>query len=502
MGGRSWLIAVALGLVSIGCQSGAQRAPASDTPQNVPTTAKSWQAPTTEASTTGPAIPDAAVVVEPGDDLALLAREHPDGTIFFLRSGVHRIDTVVPRPNQSFLGEAGAVVSGARVVRDFEPRGDRWVARQSPAGIEERGKCEDDRPCTLAEELFLDGQPLRRVNSASEVKAGTWYFDLEKEEVLLSVDPTGLLVEMSYVTTAFDRGSTGVTIRGLVIEKFASPGQFGAIMPDKEWTIEGNEIRFNHAIGIKVASGNLVRDNYIHHNGQFGLGGGGTGSVIEGNEIAGNNTAGFSPFWGAGGTKFVHTQDLVVRNNLVYGNGGPGLWTDGRNERVLYEGNTVMDNAFSGIKHELAGSAIIRDNVVLRNGFDHPVPLRGAGILVRESSGVEIVGNLLEGNVDALILFHDADRKNEIGVQLENVIVQGNIFVLGDGLVGYKGDLPGDPILEGNLIFEGNTYVVPEGHRQFLDNGNRFDFRGWVESGRELGAHRVDSLEEAEALAK
>jgi parallel beta-helix repeat protein len=484
--------AATLLLLLAGCQPSRQDPPASDTSLSIPTTPMSWK------PTVSP-IPDSAVVVEPADDLAQMAAEQPEGTTFFVRSGIHRIDTVVPRAGQTFLGEAGTVLSGARLVEGFEQRGEHWVAPQTPAGIEERGECESERPCKLAEELFVDGQPLRRVGSRAEVSTATWFFDLQNHEVVLSSDPTGAQVEMSRVGTAFDRGHRGVTIRGLVIEKFASPAQFAAVMPDKEWTIEGSEIRFNHGIAVKVAAGDIIRDNYIHHNGQFGLAGGGIDSLIENNEIAANNTAGFSAGWGAGGAKFVRTQNLVVRGNLVYANRGPGLWTDGSNENVLYEENVVRDNAHSGIKHELGGSATIRDNQILGNGFAHPADLRGAGILVRESSGVEIVGNFIVGNADALILLHDADRKNEIGARLDDVKVLSNVLALDGGHVGYTGDLPGAPILDGNLVFEGNTYVVDDGARLFLDDGDRFDFETWAESGREMGAVRVESLEEVES---
>lgn len=487
--------AVAILLISlVGCQSRQPGPSVSETPlsASIPTTR--WQPPATATP-----IPDSAVVVEPGHDVARIAAEHPDDTTFFLRTGTHRIDTVTPKTGQVFLGEPGAVVSGAQLVDGFEKRDEFWVAAQTPAGIEERGECESDRLCRLAEDLFVDGQILRRVGSLSEVETGTWFFDLESEEVFISTNPSGSIVEISLVQTAFDSGHTGVTIRGLVIEMFASPAQFAAIMPDKEWTIEGNEIRFNHAIAIKVAADNEIRNNYIHHNGQFGLAGGGVGSLIEGNEIAANNTAGYSALWAAGGAKFVHTQDLVVRGNLVYSNGGPGLWTDGPNENVLYEENVVSDNAHAGIKHELGGSAMIRNNEILRNGFAHGVELRGSGILIRESSGVEVVGNMVAGNVDALILLHDRNRNNEIGARLDDVTVRGNVFSLDGGHVGYTGDLPGSPILDGILVFEENTYVVEDGDRLFLDDGDRFEFTRWVESGRESGAVRFDSLEAAES---
>ena len=87
-----------------------------------------------------------------------------------------------------------------------------------------------------------------------------------------------------------------------------------------------------------------MRKNYIHHNGQLGLAAAGNGIIVEDNEIAYNNTHGFSYWWEAGGTKFVRTENLIVRRNHSHHNIGPGLWTDGNNLNTLYEHNRVTDN--------------------------------------------------------------------------------------------------------------------------------------------------------------
>ena len=81
-----------------------------------------------------------------------------------------------------------------------------------------------------------------------------------------------------------------------------------------------------------------------------------SGIVVEGNEIAYNNEAGFNPEWEAGGTKFWATTNLVVRNNHVHHNFGPGLWADNDNVGALYEGNIVEDNDWAGIFHEISYS--------------------------------------------------------------------------------------------------------------------------------------------------
>src|SRR5690606_14643000 len=126
-----------------------------------------------------------------------------------------------------------------------------------------------------------------------------------------------------------------------------------------------------------------VRNNQVLEQGQLGIGGVGDNVLIAGNEVAWNNTAGFRWGWEAGGSKFARTHDLVVRNNHVHDNNGPGLWTDIANTRTLYEGNRVEDNTGPGIFHEISYDAVIRNNTVRRNARGITGSYSGAaGILV------------------------------------------------------------------------------------------------------------------------
>lgn len=253
------------------------------------------------------------------------------------------------------------------------------------------------------------------------------------------------------------------------------------------WRIIGNEIRWNHGPGLFAGTDLRVSDNYFHHNGQFAIAGGGVNSVYERNEIAYNHLGDFSFLWAAGGTKFVHTTGLVLRDNYVHDNAGPGLWLDGYNDDSTIEENRVVDNLGSGIKLEINGSAIVKDNVVTGNAFGNPNRWRGAGIMIRESGPVEVVGNRLEGNKDALILHQDDDRENETGNHLHDVWVHENVIAL-DGLVGYFGDIPFDAIVDVDLLFEDNTYTGSAAADSFLDHGRTVEFATWQERGRDRGS--------------
>ena len=109
--------------------------------------------------------------------------------------------------------------------------------------------------------------------------------------------------------TAFEPSANYVTVSGLVVERYASVAQQGAINGDSRvgWVVTNNDVRWNHGAAIRVGAGGQVRSNYARNNGQLGIIGEGDNVVIENNDIGNNNTAKFWANWEAGGTKFVGT---------------------------------------------------------------------------------------------------------------------------------------------------------------------------------------------------
>jgi hypothetical protein len=366
---------------------------------------------------TSPPAPDCqgtATIICPGDSIAARVAAAPEGTAFYLRPGIHRLQQFSPKAGQSFSGDPGAVLSGARVLTEWRQEGPYWVhGGQTQEGeVRLASSCEAAHPgCALPEQLFIDDSVREHVTSLGAVAPGTWYLDYATDTVYIAESPAGKRVEISVLPWAVFSAAPNVTIEHLVIEKYASPAQLGAIGytgPGPGWVVRNNEVRWNHGAGIRLASGMQVLGNFIHHQGQLGLGGPGRDVLVEGNEISYNNTAGFGPGEQAeaGAAKFVATEGLVVRGNHSHHNHGPGFWTDIDNVGTTYEDNVVEDNDWRGIFHEISYAAVIRYNTVRRNGFHFPgvlFPFDGAGILVSNSSGVEIYGNTVEDNLNAIM---------------------------------------------------------------------------------------------------
>jgi hypothetical protein len=357
--------------------------------------------------------------VRPEDDLQMLVSTNPPGTTFLIRAGVHRLQSAVPRSGDSFIGEQGAVLSGAMQLTSFRQQDVYWTG-QAPARMSESedrqsaalAKCLPAHPaCGLPEDLFVDNTPLERVSDLAAVFSGKWYLDYSSGTVYLADDPRGRLVEMSIARHAFSGSAANVTIRGLVIEKYANPDQTGAINALGDpgpcghlWVIEKNEVRLNHGGGVKLCDAQMT-GNYVHGNGQIGVIGVGDNEVVQLNEIAANNYAGYDYRWEAGGARFAGVHNLVVRSNDVHDNGGPGLRTDSGSMKVLYEHNRTRHNLVAGISHEVSFDAVIRNNTIENDGYDpqHSSPWYGAGIEILGSPNVDIYGNTITNCMNGII---------------------------------------------------------------------------------------------------
>ena len=145
------------------------------------------------------------------------------------------------------------------------------------------------------------------------------------------------------------------------------------------------------------------------------------------------------------------------------------LWTDIENIRTLYEGNTSEDNLRMGIFHEISYDAVIRGNVVRRNGFGFLPWLWGAGILVAASPNVEITGNTVEGNADGIVGVQQNRGSGMYGpFYISNLWVHDNVVRQTAGQSGLAQDIGDSSIFTGrNNRFERNTYQEACGNRHW-----------------------------------
>jgi parallel beta-helix repeat protein len=431
----------------------------------------------------------------PGDDIQAAVDKHGPGTSFLLKAGVHRMQKITPRDGQEFVGEAGAVLNGAKLLTGWRQDGSRWYVedRDGIRRSNSSGGCRSDFPrCQDPVELFINDEPMRHVASLSDVTNGTWYFDYSAERIYIGNDPTGKTVERSFTSRAFDGSARNVSIRNVRIEKYANRFQEGAIEggDSNGWTIEESVITLNHGVGIRIGDNMRVRNSRINRNGQLGIGGVGDDVLVERNEIAYNNFAGVSPGWEAGGTKFVKTNRLIVRGNHVHHNDGKALWTDIDNINTLYEDNLVEDNGHQGIFHEISYDAVIRNNTVRRNGFDRAGSwIRASGIFIANSPNVEVYGNIVEDNFHGITAVQQDRGEGRYGPYvLRNLWVHDNVVRMERGRNGVARDDGDDEVFSsrGNNRFDRNTYEVTDtGSRWFEWGSSSRTWDRWTDYGQD-----------------
>jgi parallel beta-helix repeat protein len=320
------------------------------------------------------------------------------------------------------------------------------------------------------------------------------------------VGEPGAVLDGEHTTRFAFHGAAGnVTIRGLVIEHYAPGAQMGAVKAgdhDRDdgtwgWVVERCEIRYNDGGGIRTGHRMQILHNHIHHNSQIGIVGVGDDILVEGNEIAYNNfEREYRYGWEAGGTKFVKTRRLVVRDNWSHHNWGPGLWTDIDNIDTLYEGNLVEDNADSGIFHEISYRATIRNNTVRRNGFDRVGDWAyGAGILIAHSPDVEVYGNTLEDNHNGILGIQQDRGDGAFGDHaLDNLHVHDNRVVQRNGqwAAGVAQDVDDQGVFDRNLRFERNHYVLAGDGRWFEWNDREHKADTWIAFGHDANGRFED----------
>ena len=457
------------------------------------------------------------VDILPGQNIQAIVNGYPPGTAFLLKAGVHRMQTITPRTGDTYTGEMSGstrltTLSGARLLTGWVFDGTRWYVSGQTQGQTPTttGVCLPTHPrCIYAEDLFFDNVMKYHEDALAEVGPGEWFFDYAADRIYVGDNPTGHIVETSVTPSLFNpSGADDVTIQNLVVEKYASPSAMAAVnlgnSPNgaERWLVTGSEVRWNHGAGIGMDTNTAARNNYVHHNCGFGFVGAGIGVVVESNEISYNNimagktdaVCGYDHYWGAGGSKWVYTTNLIVRGNFAHHNHGPGLWTDINNIYTLYENNIAEDNFRSGIYHEISYDAIIRNNTLRRNGTEHAYPwwTTGGGIEVTSSRNVEIYGNTLEHNWQGITALDDHRGTGIHGpwtlINLnvhDNTVISG-IIAAGGGRTGVA-DSAGTAAFSStaNNRFQRNIYVLGTTLRYFIWMGRELSEHEWQSFGQD-----------------
>ena len=444
------------------------------------------------------ACPGTAVRVAAGESIQRAAIRAGEGGTICIGAGLYRMQEIAPLRGQTFLGEPGSILDGSRIIRQVERVGPFW----SLTGLYPRhvgaGQCRGGGSlCLQSLAVFLDGRPLTRVAERGDLGSGRYLVEASAGRVTLADNPEGRRVEVSAARFAFRSGAPDVRIRGLVVEKYNTPTQMGAIRGGEAtgWRVEESQIRLNAGLGVDVGTDGAVTGSTVERNGQLGVAAQGQRILIADNRIVSNNTAGFDPEWEAGGLKITQSRDVVVRGNHVHDNAGPGLWCDIDCRDVLFEENIVENNLGAGIFYEISSDAVIRSNTLRFNGASHPTWYWGADIQIAASQGVEVSDNTITVRPDgrAIMLVDQGREKGTGGFYRTtgNRVHDNRITFTGRGSAGGVTDTdaaaPNARVIEdGGNSFDRNSYsapaLMPPG---FIWGRTPIDYAGFLQVGQE-----------------
>ena len=334
--------------------------------------------------------------------------------------------------------------------------------------------------------------------------SGTYHLEqavIPKSDVALIAEPGTILdggdtADGAIRGFAGEAGQQGVTVRGFVAQNFANsitdPAKSATIKAGWDWTIQDNEVRYNRGEGIRAGRGSVIKNNYVHHNGKYGIFAFAADSMLwEGNEIAYNNTDNHS-FADAGATKIAKSAHVTFRDNYVHHNNGHGLWADTDNIHFVYEDNLVEFNVGIGIFHEVSYQAVIRNNVVRYNAKSSKGQSIGYGsnLQVSASPDVEIYGNTVVADPDTNgIGIHDADRGTGAygEYKIAHVAVHDNVVKMqGIGKTGLHGYRPEAYTAQADNRFWANSYHVTDTSAQFWYWQEPRTWPSWRSRGQDL----------------
>jgi Periplasmic copper-binding protein (NosD) len=247
--------------------------------------------------------------------------------------------------------------------------------------------------------------------------------------------------QYAFIGNYQDVGDENVKIEYLTIENF-HPSQGGGAVNgngNNGWTEKYDLMKDNSPGAAMMLGGdNLVSDNCLTENGEYGFNGysqvdetlgstftgGATNITFTGNDVSANNTqktqAGIE-----GGGKFWQNGNVTVTGNYVHNNiDSPGLWMDTDNAGFLVRDNYISGNDGEGLMFEISYNADIIDNTFIDNaiaagkgnksfptgaiyisesGGDASVPSRYAGEL-------NIEGNVFQNNWSGVVIYQNANR--------------------------------------------------------------------------------------------
>ena len=456
----------------------------------------------TTAACPAPA-PCTGVAVAPGADLEALAATRPAGTVFCIAPGTYRVRSQIqPRDGQQFVGTGpGVVITGGVPVTGFAPSGGRWVATgttTTAAYVEGDGFSGYLYPeAPYANDVTVDGVLLHKVGvriggkvygePESAIGPGSYFVDYDAGTVSLGSDPAGHDVEMGVAADGFGSQAAGVVIRDVTLDLFTSGGveMRGAA---HDWTVDDVSVTAAHDTGVKLLDGSLLHGGSIAWSGRYGLSAHGAGVTVDGVDVSHSDAAHYRDSTtgscvAAGGSKFVRTVGLVLRNSVFHDNLCNGIWLDVDTYDSTIENNTSVRNEKDGIRVEVSHKMEISGNTVADNG--------GWGIYLSNAPDADVSGNTVTNDANGAVVLNWSGRTSPATTHGSYATSDTNVhdntmdLTSPDQMVGIFDKTGGGYpyTAAANNRFHANHYVLPDAAWKCFHLGGKMPWSAWRTAG-------------------
>lgn len=299
--------------------------------------------------------------------------------------------------------------------------------------------------------VFVNGNSLTQVMSASQLVPGTFYATSQEVEVY---PPSGTDMYTAQVEVAARRGTLTVTnskdlaFYGINFQHAASCMNTNGANIYSSSNVLLNDVQANWnnwgGLGISSSSYVTVENSTLSYNGGVGFTG-----YRDQHGLFLNNQADYNDWRGEmiafydyaqGGFKFLNNRYITVNGQHSYNNQAEGLWFDTDNENVTVENSILVNNAADNLKLEANEGPITVSSNTSCTG--------GVGVLLMDSQGVALTNNYFFGN------------QNSVGnLQYDQ---NGQIFLAGNtGGRTYANFLTGATVTSENknIKFSGNSFA-------------------------------------------
>lgn len=342
-----------------------------------------------------------------GGTVVLRAGEYTEGGHYLAGNGGSLAGVMLNKRGltiQNYPGEA-AWMDGSQVVSGWSPAGaGKWSAPftlgHDRTQTNTRGTDSTSWPggetfvnstfpyASWPEQIFVDGQPLEHVGSASEVGPGKFFVQggylggsgVDKNyytstAYIIGDDPTGKEVRISVKARALQVSEKDVTIRGIGIRRYnAALCEFGTIYLDgydanSGFSMENVVVRDISNEGLHgLGTNSVIRKCDFIRCGNIGISGAADDVIIESCYFKSNVSRRYNYGPASGAVKFMFGHRLKLRDNRFEDNFGPGFWADSsvwdcaiyRNDFVRCWGNAIG--------WEISAKVYIVDNVFIDTG--------------------------------------------------------------------------------------------------------------------------------------